>query len=246
MPPYSYSEQQVDKKKLIDWLYKERDCICALNLESVRSLLNKLDKVDTTWVKNFLIKKNETGFSIPSRFMDMLVTNKELTPEACEKLLALIRLLLSQLDPSAIDQILLEKKADAPHAPSLVHYLFNALRQSQGSEQDTRIQALASCLEMLLEKISDALTISDIVLELEEKTIEKVMSFASLADRLFNKSNQTKINNPNATQSTGPSFFNVPQQIYQFFFGSTQPTSTQPTEKSQLIKSTPKKTYGVG
>ena len=151
------------RKKLIDLLYKEGYCLCIPDVSAVQALLDKVNKI---WLQTFLLTKNPSGFSVIPMFIVIFIKNKQLSAEACANLLDLIGLLLRQLESVAIARILFEKKADNP---ALVYYLFNELLQSKRLLKNrVRMQALASCLQMLLEKIN-AEIINDIILDSEEK-----------------------------------------------------------------------------
>jgi hypothetical protein len=162
------AQQKALEKKLSALLYKKGYCFCIPDLTDVQTLLQKMTK---SQLIQFLMQKNPMGLSIVAGFLLILIKNKQLNPPDCLNLVKLINLLLSHLETSHIDTLLLEKTTGNPRL--VCWFIDELLKTKTDSRNVVRRQALADCLSLLLEKVSSEM-INKIILE-PVKLLQKLM-----------------------------------------------------------------------
>ena len=229
LPLDSKDEQKNTREMLSSLLYKKGYCLCAPDPGQVELLLNKVDK---SWIQTFLLEKNPMGFSIISMFILILIKNKQLNVEECQRLLAVICLLLDQLESSAIDSILLEKKD--PNSASIYclvqeQRLFGQVASAESKKSDVvRIQSLTRCLEMLVKKKNrEAITL-----------VPEDAALLESASVHLNCLNTTLFKKSSTMQSLRKSFFAPLRNYFKPCFGlkDSEVATLEINERSSLIK----------
>ncbi|MES2141571.1 MAG: hypothetical protein V4471_01615 [Pseudomonadota bacterium] len=231
-PLDSRDEQKKTREMLSSLLYKKGYCLCIPDPGQVELLLNKVDK---SWIQTFLLEKNPVGFSIVSMFILILIKNKQLNVDERQRLLAVICLLLDQLENSAIDLILLEKKD--PNSATIYcliqeQRLFEQVASAELKKSDVvRIQSLTRCLEMLVEKKNrEAITLAP-----EDATL------LESAPAHLNCLSTTLFKESSTIQSFRKSFFAPLRNYFNLFkpcFGlkDSEVATLEINERSPLIK----------